>query len=95
MVSKEVYRDCSGRPRSGPRIADSGISDGVAAVMPRGIRAADEKTTQESLTGVKAKVALAGDKRLVELAQQVGLHPHQITQWKQRLLGASADVFAR
>jgi transposase-like protein len=46
----------------------------------------------------KAKVALAalqGDKTLTELAQQFDLHPNQITQWKQRLLQASAEVFAR
>jgi transposase len=42
-----------------------------------------------------ALAALAGDKTLVELAQQFDLHPHQMTQWKQRLLEASADVLAR
>ena len=44
----------------------------------------------------KAKVALAalkGDKTLAELAAQFGLHPTQITEWKQQLLARAADVF--
>jgi len=44
----------------------------------------------------KAKVALAalkGDKILVELAEQFGIHPTQITEWKQQLLERVADVF--
>ncbi len=44
----------------------------------------------------KAKVALAalkGDKTLAELAEQFGIHPTQITEWKQQLLAQAADVF--
>ncbi len=43
----------------------------------------------------KAKVALAaltGDKTLAELAEQCGIHPTQITEWKQPLLARAADV---
>ena len=44
----------------------------------------------------KAQVALAavkGDKTLAELAEQFGVHPTQITEWKQQLLERAADVF--
>ncbi len=44
----------------------------------------------------KAKVVLAalkGDKTLAELAEQFGIHPTQITEWKQQLLARAADVF--
>jgi transposase len=44
----------------------------------------------------KAKVALAafkGDKTLAEMAEQFGVHPSQITEWKQQLLERAADVF--
>ena len=44
----------------------------------------------------KAQVALAalkGDKTLVELAAQFGIHPTPITEWKQQLLERAADVF--
>ncbi len=44
----------------------------------------------------KAQVALAackGDKTLAELAEQFGIHPTQITEWKQQLLTRAADVF--
>ena len=44
----------------------------------------------------KAQVALAavkGDKTLAELAEQFGVHPTQITDWKQHLLARAADVF--
>ena len=45
----------------------------------------------------KAKVALAavrGDKTLSELARQFGLHPAQISTWKQRLLEGADAIFA-
>ena len=44
----------------------------------------------------KAQVAFAackGDKTLAELATQFGVHPNQITEWKQQLLARAADVF--
>lgn len=44
----------------------------------------------------KAQVALAavkGDKTVAELAEQFGIHPTQITDWKQQLLARAADVF--
>jgi transposase-like protein len=44
----------------------------------------------------KAKVALAaarGDKTLSELARQFGLHPTQISSWKQRLLEGADSLF--
>ena len=44
----------------------------------------------------KAKVALAackGDKTLAELAEQFGIHPTQVTEWKQQLQERAADVF--
>ncbi len=44
----------------------------------------------------KAKVALAairGDRTMAELAEQYGLHPNQIQQWKSKLLKEAAEVF--
>jgi transposase len=44
----------------------------------------------------KAQVAVAavkGDKTVAELAEQFGVHPTQITDWKQQLLARAADVF--
>ena len=44
----------------------------------------------------KAQMALAaikGDKTVAELAEQFGVHPTQITDWKQQLLARVADVF--
>ena len=46
----------------------------------------------------KAQVVLAafkGDKTLAELATQFGVHPTQITEWKQHLLARAVDVFWR
>ena len=44
----------------------------------------------------KAQVAVAavkGDKTVAELAKQFGVHPTQITDWKQQLWARAADVF--
>ena len=44
----------------------------------------------------KAKVALAalkGEKTLAELAQQLDVHPNQITQWRAQLLEGASGVF--
>ena len=46
--------------------------------------------------GVRAKVTLAviaGDKTLVEMAQQFEVHPSQITNWKRKLSERAIDVF--
>jgi transposase len=43
----------------------------------------------------KTKVALAatkGERTLAELAQQLDVHPNQITQWKGQLLEGAAGV---
>lgn len=44
----------------------------------------------------KAKVALAaikGDRTMSELAEQYGLHPNQIQQWKSKLQKEASEVF--
>lgn len=44
----------------------------------------------------KGRVALAacrGDKTLAELAGSFGVHAHQITAWKQRLLEGVPELF--
>ena len=38
-------------------------------------------------------MALKGDKTMSELANQFDVHPNQIKQWKDQLLGGVADVF--
>lgn len=46
----------------------------------------------------KAKVALAankGDKTLSELSEQYGIHPNQITQWKQQLQENASQLFQK
>lgn len=47
--------------------------------------------------GFKARVALEaakGQKTIAELASQFAVHPTQISQWKQQLLGGVAGLFA-
>jgi transposase-like protein len=41
----------------------------------------------------KVKVALAGDKTLVELTQRFEVHANQITEWKRQLSERAVDVF--
>ena len=46
----------------------------------------------------KAKVAVAAlseSKTLAELATEYGVHPAQITRWKQELLVRASDVFGK
>jgi transposase len=46
----------------------------------------------------KAKVALEaikGQQTVNELAQEFGVHPNQIGQWKKQLLEAASEVFSR
>jgi transposase-like protein len=44
-------------------------------------------TTQVAFAAVK------GEKTLAELVTQFGVHPTQITEWKQQLLTRAVDVF--
>jgi transposase-like protein len=37
--------------------------------------------------------AVKSDKTLTELAEHFGVHPTQITEWKQQLLTRAVDVF--
>jgi transposase-like protein len=37
--------------------------------------------------------AVKGDKTLTELAKHFGVHPTQITEWKQQLLTRDVEVF--
>ncbi len=56
----------------------------------------DEANETQSWGGIQGQVAFAackGDKTLAELATQFGVHPTQITEWKQQLLARVADVF--
>ena len=41
-----------------------------------------------------ALAAVNGDKTLAELAEHVGAHPTQITEWKRHVLARVADVFS-
>ena len=46
----------------------------------------------------KAKVALAAlseSKTLAELATEYGVHPAQITRWKQELVQSASDLFGK
>jgi transposase len=55
-----------------------------------------KRTRRNHSTTFKAQVALAvvkGDKTTAELAEQVSVHPTQITEWKQQLLVRAAVVF--
>ena len=54
-----------------------------------------KRTRRNHGAAFKAQVALAamkGDKTLAELAEHFGIHPTQITEWKQQLLARAVDV---
>ncbi len=54
------------------------------------------KKRRNHSSAFKARVALEaikGEKTMSELADQFGLHPTQIQQWKKQLLEGSKDVF--
>ncbi len=40
-----------------------------------------------------ALAAIKGDRTLAQLAEQIDVHPNQITLWKAQLEGGAADVF--
>ena len=53
-------------------------------------------TRRNHTPAFKAQVALAAlksDKTLTELAQQYGIHPNQITDWKRQLTKRAVQVF--
>ena len=55
-----------------------------------------KRTRRNHRPAFKAKVALAavrGEKTLAELAQQVDVHPNQITTWRSQRLEGAAGVF--
>lgn len=55
-----------------------------------------KKTRRNHAPGFKAKVALAalkGDRTLAELSEQFGIHPNQISDWKQVLMESAALIF--
>ena len=48
--------------------------------------------------GFKAKVALEaikGEKTVAELSSEYGVHPNQISTWKQELLHRAGEVFSK
>jgi transposase-like protein len=56
-----------------------------------------KRTRRNHGAAFKAQVALAackGDKTLAARAEQFGVHPTQITEWKRHWLERVADVFA-
>jgi putative transposase len=56
------------------------------------------KTRKRFDEGFKAKVALEavkGEKTLAEIASHYGVHPHQVTQWKKRLLEGLPQLFSQ
>jgi transposase len=50
------------------------------------------RTRRNHAPGFKAK-AIKGDKTLAKLAEYFGVHPNQISEWKQQLQESAADVF--
>jgi transposase-like protein len=55
-------------------------------------------TRRQRCAQFKANVvlaALAGDRTLAELVQQVGVHPNQTIDWKRPISERAADVFGK
>jgi transposase-like protein len=55
-----------------------------------------KRTRRNHVAAFKTQVAFAavkGETALVELVTQFGVHPTQITEWKQLLLTRAVDVF--
>jgi len=55
-----------------------------------------KRTRRNQSPGFKAKVALAAmkdDKTIAEIAQQLEVHPTQVTEWRRQLLERAAGVF--
>jgi len=49
-------------------------------------------------SGLKAKVALEafrGEKTLAQVASEYGVHPNQISRWKQELLKRAGELFSK
>ena len=47
---------------------------------------------------IKARVALEalkGEKTAAQISSEYGVHPTQVTQWKQELIHRSAEIFAK
>ena len=47
---------------------------------------------------IKARVALEalkGEKTAAQISSEYGVHPTQVTQWKQELIHRSAELFAK
>ena len=57
-----------------------------------------KRTRRNHSPDFKAKVALAairGDRTVAQLADQYGVHPSQITTWKEQLQASAASEFGR
>jgi transposase len=55
-----------------------------------------KRTRRNHAPGFKVQVALAairGDKTLAEWVEHFAVHPNQISEWKQQLTAAAADIF--
>jgi transposase-like protein len=55
-----------------------------------------QKQRKQYSGAFKAKVALEtikGQRTVQEIASSYGVHPNQITKWKQQLVAGAADIF--